>query len=190
MNRSLFYFFLGWHFLCVLVYNVSSTVKGYRQLAEVPGSGYVHRAERITIAVNSWPPVRTFARYAGTATGYGFFAPQVGSSFLLEVSILDNRGTVQATTHAPLLKQAHSLLRYHSLLGRMQHLLADDTRNARDSSLTLRQARAIAHCLAQRTALQRWGATGYNRIRCEVYAYTHDHRVPIYRKDLDPLPAP
>lgn len=189
MSRSLFYFFLGWHFLCILVYNVHSTARGYGQLEEVPGSGYFQHAERIANTVASLMPLRVFARCTGTATGYGFFAPQVGSSFVLEVSLLDGHGSVLATTRTPPLKQAHSHLRYHSLLNRMQHLLEGDMGDGAAVSLTLRQARALAHCLAQRIARHEWGIPMSGRIRCVVHSYAYRQRASVYQKEIDPLPT-
>lgn len=182
MHRSLFYFVLVWHLTCMLAYNVSSTVRGYRQLTEESGSGYFHCIQRAATALTSWSPIHRFSQYAGTATGYGFFAPQVGSSFLLKVTAVDTTDTAQATAHMPVLKQGHSVLRYHSLLNRMQNLLREDTGGGDESALPLRQARAIAHCLTQRIARQRWGKTAY-RTRCEIFVYDY----PALRQ-LDAVP--
>lgn len=194
MNRSLFYFVFVWHLTCMLAYNVSSTVRGYDQLTDETGSGYLHRIHHAATALKSWPPVHYFSQYAGTATGYGFFAPQVGSSFLLEVTAVDARGDNRATAHMPVLRQGHSVLRYHSLLNRMQNLISEDGSHNGESALPLRQARAIAHCLSQRIARQRWGNMPH-QLRCEVFVYDypalrqpdavpHGRRLSIYQKSI------
>jgi len=189
MNRGLFYFFLGCHLLSILAYNVHSTVRGYLQLSIGSGSGYLQRTESVAATVTSWLPIRIFAQCAGTATGYGFFAPQVGSSFRLDVSVLDPEGRVQATSYLPPLKQPHSLLRYHSLLSRMQQLANDSIPVAAVPSLKSRQIRAIAHCLAQRIALHLWRTPSGTPLRCEVSAFSNHYRVPIYQKELT-IPSP
>ncbi|GEM_PF-1650786 len=192
MYRGLFYFFFIWHLVCMLVYNVSSTVRGYHQLTEETGPGFLHRLQHAGTVFTSWPVTRRFAQYAGTATGYGFFAPQVGSSFRLVVTALDAQGIKQTTVHTPQLKQPHSVLRYHSLLNRLQNLLQADDGSEEAATLSLRQARAIAHCLARRIAQLRWGQI-HHPIRCEVFVYDfpalrqHDavqrgYRISIYRK--------
>ncbi len=188
MDRGPFYLFLAWHFVCMLAYNVSSTAIGYRQLETGSGSGHALHMERIANAFTSFLPVRAFAQYAGTATGYGFFAPQVGSSFRLEVSVIDPSESLRTTLHAPSFAHTHSLLRYQSLLGRLQHLITDTPHNDR-LSLPLRQARALAHCLAQRLALHHWGPEA-RPIRCEVYVCHHNQRTSIYQKMIDLAPTP
>ena len=141
-------------------------------------------------------PARFLAHAAGTATGYGFFAPQVGSSFQLEVSLLDASGVPRGTFSGVALKNAHSQLRYHSMINRMQYLLDDtaDTESTAPPSLARRKARAIAHCVAIRLAQQRWRKAP-GQMRCDVYVYgtqslrQHDvqrpYRVLVYRSDID-----
>ncbi len=199
--RSLYYLFVSWHFVCALAFNVCSTVQGYRHLqAAVPGSGCIHHLQRVAQLLAEWPIARTFAHYAGTATGYGFFAPQVGSSFQLEVTALDAHGEAVASTIQPMLKQGHSLLRYHSLLNRMQYLISGHSASFRSADLRQRQARAIAHCLSQRIARQWWGE-GCHAVRCRIYVYGRPglqpaadagvgHWTPIYQHKLRSQPLP
>ncbi|MGK6353403.1 hypothetical protein [Parapedobacter sp. DT-150] len=197
MYRGLYYFFAVWHLGCMLVYNTSSTLQGYHLLTEGAGPGYLPGARHALAALTSWPAARSFACYAGTAAGYGFFAPQVGSSFQLEVAAMDACGAAHSTAQVPILKQAHSHLRYHSLLNRLQHLLGDSTGHRDTATLRYRQAQAITHCLAQHIARQRWGGT--RRIRCEVLVYHHPvlgshgamqqgYRIPIYQKTINQPP--
>lgn len=183
MRRGLFYFVICWHFTCMLTHNVGSTLRGYQQLTEPSGSGYLLHLQDYVTKFTTWPPARHFAGFAGTATGYGFFAPRVASSFQLEVTSIGDSSDVQAYAYGPALRHPHSHLRYHSLLSRLQHLL-DEADGVDEDVVTLRkrQARAIAHCLSQRIARQRWGSTPH-AIRCTVYVYQHQ---PLWQWPVAP----
>lgn len=196
MHRGLFYFVLCWHFTNMLAYNVSSTIKGSRQLTGETAPGFLPGIQQAAAALTSFRPARMLAHAAGTATGYGFFAPQVGSSFQLHVSLVNAVGTPYGTIPGPALENAHSQLRYHSMLNRMQYLLDDtaDTENTVTPSLARRKAQAIAHCVALRLARRRWREPA-GPLRCEVYVYgtpslrqyatQRPYRVLVYRYDIN-----
>lgn len=201
MERGLFYFVLCLHFVCMLAYNLSSTLRGYHQLmGERTGPYYLQVIQRAAATITSSGTVRYPARYAGTATGYGFFAPQVGSSFRLEVSVPDGLGVSRRVTAMPAFKRAHSQIRYSSLLNNhMQHLLHDDTAGTAGPTLANRRARAIAHCLAQRLAPWSWRSS-FTQVRCEVFVYgtprlwprekPHLYRMLVYRHDINHFTVP
>ena len=200
MNRSLFYFLLFWHVALMLAYSTESMLRGYHQLTGGTDSGELEGIQRAAGILTSLPLAQRVASYAGTATGYGFFAPRVGSSFLLEASSLDAHGIVHQTTVMPPFKQAHSLIRYHSLLSRLQYLLDDGHERPGGPTLRNRQARAIAHCLAQRIA-RHHRPNPAGRLRCDVYVYDtprlwqvavapHPYRLLAYRHDIDHLVLP
>lgn len=201
MERGLFYFVLCLHFVCMLAYNLNSTLRGYHQLMEErTGPYYFQGIQRAAATITSSGATRYLARYAGTATGYGFFAPQVGSSFRLEVSVRDGLGVSRRVTAMPKFKHAHSQIRYSSLLNNhMQHLLHDDVAGMARPPLSNRRARAIAHCLAQRLAI--WGRRSSSTwVRCEVFVYgtprlwprekQRPYRALVYRHDIDHFTVP
>lgn len=201
MDRGLFYFAISLHFACMLAYNLRSTLRGYSQLVEEQTDPYYLQViNRAATALTSSEITRCLARYAGTATGYGFFAPQVGSSFRLEVSVPDGLGISRRVTAMPAFQHAHSQIRYSSLLNNhMQHLLHDDTSGTPGPTLANRRAQAIAHCLAQRLAPWSWRSSP-GRLRCEVFVYStprlwpreqqHLYRTLVYHHDIDHFTAP
>ncbi len=52
---------------------------------------------------------QTYSSYTGTSSGYGFFAPNVGSEFILLFSIYDDQGTLLGVDRYP-----HSLIQNES----------------------------------------------------------------------------
>src|SRR5690606_4136962 len=84
--RNLFYFVVHVYLCGILVHSVSSTVRSYLRTQPVAaGSGFLAALQDATGKACSWPVVNLIADYSGIAMGYGFFAPQVASSYRLQV---------------------------------------------------------------------------------------------------------
>lgn len=195
MHRGIFYFLFFLHMGSTVLYNAMSSLAGYIHIHEQAGCpGLLTTVKSAIQRVVKLPPLAATARYAGTDTGYGFFAPQISSSLQLEVTVYGRQDERLATIHGPMFRTNHSQLRYSGLLNRLQHLLPDHGGSNHVGSLQQRQAKAIAHCLSQRLAQQH--TTSGLRIRCQVYAYQHTtlanhqqgaggYRVPLYQHDMD-----
>lgn len=171
MSRNLYYLVICCYFSCTLAHSLNSAARSYRMVhTGDTGSGFFQAVQHVTDPFMAFPFLDRLARYAGIVTGYGFFAPQVGSSFQLEVSALDSSGDVVARADHPVFSHAHNRLRFHSLLNRLQHVQSGHISAAGDWSI--RQARALSHCIAQRMANRQWG-TRYATLRCTVSVYQH-----------------
>ena len=72
-------------------------------------------AYEITETMVKFPLSSAFATYTGFDTGYGFFAPNVASDFVLMFDIQDSVGKTIAQTAMPAFKQKESQIRYTSL---------------------------------------------------------------------------
>src|SRR5690606_22097289 len=108
MHRGLFYFIGCLHFAFMLAYNLRSTLQGYQRLTEdKAGPSHLRGLQGVATAFTSLTIPYYLAQYAGTATGYGFFAPQVGSSFQLEVSLPDKQEVSQQIITTPVFKYPH-----------------------------------------------------------------------------------
>ena len=171
MRRSLYFVIVSCYLGGILAQGLQGAIRSYRFVyGNDAGSGIFQPLQSASRQLTAMPLFEVLASYAGTRTGYGFFAPQVGSSYRLEVSALDSAGNVVAHTGSPLFSHPHSRLRYQSLLHRLQDI--PPGRGAEANPWAARHARALAHCMAQRLAKWRWG-TRYTRLRCTVSVYRH-----------------
>jgi hypothetical protein len=62
-----------------------------------------------------WEPVSAFLSYTGLDTGYGFFAPNVASDFILMFELKDKQGKVTQNRIMPNFKNKESIVRYTSV---------------------------------------------------------------------------
>jgi hypothetical protein len=62
-----------------------------------------------------WEPVSAFLTYTGLDTGYGFFAPNVASDFILMFELKDKHGKVTQNRIMPNFKNKESIVRYTSV---------------------------------------------------------------------------
>lgn len=126
--------------------------------------------------VINWLPVATYALYSGTNTGYGFFAPAVGSNYGLHVSLYDEHGRLLYEGTDPGLRTLEGRLRYQAFLDVFRNLLPAGTAHpGQGTSLESRYARAVARSIAGRLAL-RYQAAGS---RCQVLLYRELPRPPL-----------
>lgn len=171
MSRSLYLVVLCCHFGCILAQGLAGALQSFGYVySDDTGSGMLNSVQSASHQLTAFPLFEALASYAGTATGYGFFAPQVGSSFQLQVSAVDSAGRPLAHTGPPHFSNPHNLLRFRSLLNRLQDV--QPVHGSTVDSWDVRQARALAHCMAQRIAKKQWGAR-YIRLRCTVTVYHH-----------------
>lgn len=61
------------------------------------------------------PPVNVFIAYTGFDTGYGFFAPNVASDFVLTFEIRDSSGAIMTQQAMPRFRQKESVVRFTSV---------------------------------------------------------------------------
>lgn len=79
--------------LIVIATSVVTTSDSYHSFYYGNDKSYQEKLfYKIADAVVSFPPVRTFSKYTGFDTGYGFFAPNVASDFVILFKIYDEQG--------------------------------------------------------------------------------------------------
>lgn len=127
------------HLLLVLLHNIASLSGGTLQ----PGR-LLHLA-----------PVAYYAQYSGIARGYGFFAPQVGSTCRLELDLYDDDGTLLERCPAAGLTLRESRLRFTGFLDLFHTLLPQDEETPEDT-LRQRYAQAVARNIADRYARRKY----------------------------------
>lgn len=172
MSRSLYFVVFLCYFGCTLAQGLQGCLQSFRIVyGNEAGSGIFKSVHSACSQLTAFPLFKALASYSGTHTGYGFFAPQVGSSFQLQVSALDSAGRAVAHAGLPLFSNPHNLLRFHSLQNRLQDVQPTHGSAAADR-WAMRHARALSHCVAQRLAKRQWG-TCYTRLRCTVTVYHH-----------------
>lgn len=95
--------------------------------------------------------LRALAHTCGYASGYGFYAPRVGSHFLTEFRLhtADGRHTTQ---HYPTLKTLEGRIRYRAFTDLFSTLLPQAHQPTAGAALHRRVSRAVARSLSERLA--------------------------------------
>jgi hypothetical protein len=99
----------------VLTLGLKSTFDGYYGFYYEEGKYTKPFAYEATEAIIESPPVSLFIAYTGFDTGYGFFAPNVASDFVLLFDIQDSVGNTIQQCAMPRFKQKESSVRYTSV---------------------------------------------------------------------------
>ena len=101
--------------LIVLLVGMKTTFDGYFSFYYEDGQytkPFIYQATEVLVKST---PVSRFIAYTGFDTGYGFFAPNVGSDFVLLFDIQDSLGQTIQQTAMPKFKQKESQVRYTSV---------------------------------------------------------------------------
>lgn len=190
MNRQTFLSILiALHLVVIFLYNTHSTLTGYQAVypSVQKHAWYDGLLSRVLDPLLQWAPLAWHARLSGIETGYGFFAPQVGSQYVTRFSMLDALGDTIQMVEMPPLQRSESQLRYAGFLDAMQAFIGDTATADPDE---LRYARALIHAMAERLARHYGGAS----VSCEVLVYRHPPLrgsrqrrpilMPVYAKTL------
>jgi hypothetical protein len=99
----------------VLILGLKSTFDGYYGFYYEEGKYIKPFAYKATETIIESPPFNFFIAYTGFDTGYGFFAPNVASDFILLFDIQDSLGHTIQQCAMPRFKQKESSVRYTSV---------------------------------------------------------------------------
>lgn len=105
-----------------------------------------------------------FAHIGGYATGYGFYAPRVGSHYLTEFRVHIASGPADLVLHDPALRTLEGRIRYRAFCDIFGGLLPQEARLRNPSDWEARICRATARALSERLALRK-GATA---VTCRI----------------------
>ncbi|WP_367866781.1 hypothetical protein [Pedobacter sp. WC2423] len=128
MNRSkitlkerLFLFFTAIHLILIILVCINSSINAYNLVfnenVKNPPLTKITDAIKLVLRI---PLTQQYSVMAGIDAGYGFFAPNVASGYVLQFSIKDTSNTVIRQVYLPKLKTNEGLIRYNTLLGAFQ----------------------------------------------------------------------
>ena len=126
---------------------------------------------RLLTQLTHHPLLRALAHTCGYASGYGFYAPRVGSHFLTEFRLYTAEGQ-QEVRHYPPLKTLEGRIRYRAFSAVFSSLLPHGSQAA-DPDLHRQVSQAVARSLSERLA-----AMGRaSRVECRVGVW---HPAPLH----------
>lgn len=99
----------------VFIIGLKTTFDGYYSFYYEEGQYEKPLIYEATEAITKLSPVNFFMSHTGFDTGYGFFAPNVASDFVLMFEIQDSLGRTIQQTAMPHFKQKESRVRYTSV---------------------------------------------------------------------------
>ncbi|MCW3161652.1 hypothetical protein [Chryseobacterium oryctis] len=110
----------------ILIVCTASTIDSYEKSTSYVENGFTNSLKNTKESIrefNSIPGIQQYQAFAGINAGYGFFAPNVASSYILKVSIYDKNKNLVKESYFPPFKSKEGLNRYHTLLGYFQDRL-------------------------------------------------------------------
>lgn len=113
----------------VFTLGLKSTFDGYYGFYYEEGKYTKPLAYEISEAIIESPPVSFFIANTGFDTGYGFFAPNVASDFVLVFNIEDSIGNTIQQCAMPRFKQKESSVRYTSVYNMFLDKIAKKEKN-------------------------------------------------------------
>jgi|GEM_PF-977750 len=120
-NRFLTLLFT-FHLFIILIVCVSSSINSYNMVYEKDvSSSKLSGLRNSFVNILMVPGLRQYSSVAGIDAGYGFFAPNVASSYILKFTVKDRYGNKDI--FLPAFKSKEGLIRYSSLLGIFQERL-------------------------------------------------------------------
>lgn len=91
MTTKIKILFWGFHLVTILLISVNSTVSSYSEFYYSKTADKIPYFKKINEVVNS-DLIRVYSQFTGTETGYGFFAPNVSSEFIVRYKWTDKEG--------------------------------------------------------------------------------------------------
>ncbi|MFP3590482.1 hypothetical protein [Chryseobacterium sp. SIMBA_038] len=125
-NSKLFFIFSMVHIALILIVCTSSTIDSYEKSTSFVKNSFTDGLKDTKENIrefNSLPIIQEYQAFAGINAGYGFFAPNVASSYILKVSVYDKNKKLVKESYFPPFKSKEGLNRYHTLLGYFQDRL-------------------------------------------------------------------
>lgn len=154
------------HFMVIIFHNIVSMADGQDAVY-----GKQHKTGFRSSVLSSMRQIihrkgiHYYSRLSGTETGFGFFAPQVGSQYLSLFHIYDSKDALIATYPLPLLKQQESIHRYATFLDLFQQALGKE-----NDHIDQRYAHAILYSMGERLGRKLKNA---QKVECELLAFRH-----------------
>lgn len=153
----------GVHLVLVLLCSTETCLRNTALYREFPK---LQRPAEWMRCVTELPVISGYTRIVGIHGGYGFYAPRVGSHFVAEFVLFDERGDTLAVVRQPF----HGLegrIRYRRFLDLFSTMLPGEGNGGGADELQWRIARATAVSMAQWMRRTNKAAS----VTCQVYVW-------------------
>lgn len=168
-KQTTFLVLLALHLLLILAVCVKSTIANYMGFYGVTSPKLARQTLQIADALSGLPGVYHYSVLAGIDAGYGFFAPNVASEYVLSFDCYEAEGTLLYRRTMPGFRQRESATRYVTMLGAFQDKLVAIMDGEEDASdVRQRHLNAIVRSMAM-NMLEKDG--GVSRIQAKLYLY-------------------
>lgn len=147
-KQAVFLIFLTLHLLVILAVCVKSTIANYTGFYKVAPAGPARHAMQAADVVSSLPGIRQYSVLAGVDAGYGFFAPNVASEYVLAFDCYGADSALRYRQGLPAFAQRESTTRYVTMLGSFQDKLMAMLDGKEASSAEQRHLNAIVRSMA------------------------------------------
>jgi hypothetical protein len=125
IRNNLFFIFFALHFLLILLVCFKSLVHTVYTTYITKETDDKTKLEKLIGSITSNTAINFYGTYSGTINPYGYFAPNVASSYIIEFSCFDKQNQVVSKFILPPFERIESINRYSSLLGNFQEILKD-----------------------------------------------------------------
>ena len=122
-----------------------------------------------TAGLRQHPVAGPLVHYTGLLSGYGFFAPRVGSSCYLEIGFTDGSTQQIRAIDAASLFHASGYLRFRSFQHVFYELLPNTADGSHPSTTRQRIAQATVIAIGRRIAARRGATLAF----CRLFVYNH-----------------
>jgi len=141
LNLAKQYLFIGFfftHFVIILLVSINSSTDSYTTFYDIKKTGIYKVMLDVTAGVVNTPGISQYANCAGIDAGYGFFAPNVASEYVLEYKLYSKNKQLAEIRRLPGFKNKESIMRYSTMLGGFQEKLLAINDTTKLKSLRIR----------------------------------------------------
>lgn len=117
---------LGFILLSIVFVNLRSTLLSYHSFYQTKEAADSNRLYTGLSFVENLRPYSLFLTYTGLETGYGFFAPNVASDFIVEFECRDNAGIILKGNAPLLMNSKEGVLRLNTATAMFMYYIKPD----------------------------------------------------------------
>lgn len=111
----------------ILIVSVNGTYEGFYGFYYEDGNYQKGFPQKLVEKLVALKPVSVFISYTGFDTGYGFFAPNVASDFILLFELKDSTGNIVESTIMPKFRNKESVIRFTTATGLFLEKVTQDS---------------------------------------------------------------
>jgi hypothetical protein len=183
----------GWgltHLVLILAVCIFSVFDDYDIFYNSEKTGYKRPAglQRAQAAFET-PGLVEYLRLAGIDTGYGFFAPNVASAYVIDFRLLDRNDNVVKRQYMPELKSGEGLMRFGTLLGNFQKKLKTLSKQEKKKSVQTRYLDALVKAMSM-SILKQQTAGDACKVKAVLYIYSYPSlkEIMLEKRDKQLIP--